>query len=405
MRWFPTTMPAPTNLFVVGVVALGFAAFLARGRVGTRAIAVALGVLGAAFAALVLLDRAGASLPAGSALAALTRTSAAAAALVLWGALCVLAFHGVRRRALFWIAPCGLFTVLALSDPTPSVAFALLLTIPVVARWRWQDSTDRRALGFALLAAFILPIAAFAPVPGDRAAETSPGFLLVAHAAWARELAGLYFLFALPGLLERWSVGVRRVSRRLAMLLLSSLVPVLLVMIMWGFSTQLGVRAERALFAARLVEQAAAGLRASLIVAREARPAQPDPLLAMTEAYRHWPGLRLWRGGVRVRGAAIADETALRLWPDSLPSGCMVMLGNRAWLGARTTGIHGDTLTRLSRCRRCSTPTSKGWLAPGSSRPRSPPRGRTRLARSPSGWDPKRAAARSAAPRTAPGSI
>jgi HAMP domain-containing protein len=295
----------------------------------------------------VLLERAGASLPAGSALAALTRTSAAAAALVLWGALCVLAFHGVRRRALFWIAPCGLFTVLALSDPTPSVAFALLLTIPVVARWRWQDSTDRRALGFALLAAFILPIAAFAPVPGDRAAETSPGFLLVAHAAWARELAGLYFLFALPGLLERWSVGVRRVSRRLAMLLLSSLVPVLLVMIMWGFSTQLGVRAERALFAARLVEQAAAGLRASLIVAREARPAQPDPLLAMTEAYRHWPGLRLWRGGVRVRGAAIADETALRLWPDSLPSGCMVMLGNRAWLGARTTGIHGDTLTAL----------------------------------------------------------
>jgi HAMP domain-containing protein len=246
------------------------------------------------------------------------------------------------------MAPFGLFTALALSDPTPSVGFTLLLTIPVVARWRWQDSTDRRALGFALLAAFILPIAAFAPVPGDRAAGTSPGFLLVVHTAWARELVGLYFLLALPGLLQRWSIGVRRVSRRLALLLLlSGLVPVLLVMIMWGFSTQLGVRAERALFASRLVEQAAGGLRASLVVARQARTARPDQLLTLTEAHPRWPGLRLWRGGLRVHGAAFADETALRQWPDSLPQGGMVLLGQRFWLGARVAGTQGDTLTAL----------------------------------------------------------
>lgn len=341
-------MSSPANLFVIGAVALAFAAFLARGRTGPRAIAIAIGVLAAAFTALVLSERAGAALPAGSALAALARTLAASAAFALWGALCVLAFHQVRRRDLFWMAPFGLFTALVLADRTPSVGFALLLTIPVVARWRWQDSADRRALGFALLAAFILPIVAFAPVPGDRAAETSPGFVLVAHAAWAREVVGLYFLLALPGLLQRWSIGVRRVSRRLALLLLlSGVVPVLLVTIMWGFSTQLGVRAERALFASRLVEQSAEGLRASLVVARQARTAQPDPLLALTEAHPRWPGLRLWRGGLRLHGAASADEPALRQWPDSLPQSGMVLLGRRFWLGARDVGTRGDTLTAL----------------------------------------------------------
>ena len=341
-------MPAPTSLFVLGIVVLAAAALLARGRTGARAIGLALGVLGAAFAALVPLERAGAALPAGSALAALTHMLAAAAALVLWGALCVLAFHRTRRRDLFWIVPFGLLTALALSDPSPSVALTLLLTAPMVARWRWQDSTGRRALGLALLAAFLLPIVAFAPVPVDRASGTAPGILLVDHVAWARELAGLYFLLALPGLLQRWSVGVRRVSRRLALLLLlSGVVPVLLVTIMWGFSTQLGVRAERALFASRLVEQAGADLRASLTVAREARPAQPDPLLVLAGAHPRWPGMRLWRGGVRVRGTAIAEERALAQWPDSLPQGGMVLLGRDTWLGARAAGAGGDTLTAL----------------------------------------------------------
>ena len=341
-------MPAPTSLFVLGVVILAAAALLGRGRTGSRSIGLVLGVLGAAFAALVLFERAGAALPAGSAAASLLRALTAGAALVLWGALCVLAFHQVRRRDLFLIVPFGLFTALALWGSDPSIGFTLVLTLPVVARWRWQDSTDRRALGFALLAAFLLPVAAFAPVPGDRAAETSPGFMLVAHAAWVREVAGLYFLFALPGLLQRWSVGVRRVGRRLALLLLlGGVVPVLLVMVMWGFSTQLGVRAERALFATRLVEQAAGGLRASLVVAREARSARPDPLLAVSGTHPRWPGLRLWRNGVRIRGAAIFDEPALALWPDSLSQGCTVLLGRETWLGARAARAGGDTLTAL----------------------------------------------------------
>ena len=141
---------------------------------------------------------------------------------------------------------------------------------------------------------------------------------------------------------------MRRVSRRLALLLLlSGVVPVLLVAIMWGFSTQLGVRAERALFASRLVEQAAGGLRTSLSLAGAPRSAPADPLLAVARTHRRWPGLRLWRDGVRVQGSALADEPALRLWPDSLPQGCTVLIGRRFWLGARAAGPGGDTLIAL----------------------------------------------------------
>ncbi len=341
-------MPDPASLPVIGFVLVAAAALLARGRTGARAVPFALGALGVAFAALVLFERSGAALPASSALAALARTLATAAALVLWGALCVLAFHRARRRDLVVIAIFGLFTALVLSEPGRPVGISLLLALPMIARWRWQDSAGRRAQGLALLAAFLLPILAFAPVPGDRAAETAAGFGLVRFAAWARELAGLYFLLALPGLLQRWSVRVRRVSRRLALLLvLSGVVPVLLVTTMWGFSTQLGVRAERAVFATRLVEQAAEGLRASLGVARAARPARPDALLAVAATHPRWPGMRLWRNGVRLRGEPIDDEAVLRQWPDSLPQGTTLALGPDLWLGARAAGAGGDTLTAL----------------------------------------------------------
>ena len=339
-------MPAPTSLFAIGAAALALAAFLARGRTGPRAIGIALGALGAAFATLVLLERAGAALPAGSTLATLTRTLAATAALVLWGALCVLAFHQVRRRDLFWIVPFGLFTGLALADSTLSTGFALVLTVPLVARWRWQDSTGRRALSLALLAAFLLPILAFAPVPGNRAAETAPGFLLVRYAAWARELAGVYFLLALPGLLQRWSVGVRRVSRRLALLLLlSGVVPLLLMGVLWGSTTVLGVSSERALVGARLVEDSAGRLRTSLLQAG-ATPG-PEALVALAQAHPRWPGLRLWRDGTRVRGDSIPEESALAAWPDTSMQHGLVVLGDTTWIGARVREARGGTLVAL----------------------------------------------------------
>jgi serine phosphatase RsbU (regulator of sigma subunit) len=339
-------MPAPSILFVPGAVVLALAALLARGRVGARAIATALGVLGGAFAALVLLERAGAALPAGSPLAALTRTLAAAAALVLWGALCVLAFHRTGRRQLIGIAVFGLFTMLALADESPSVGFAVLLALPMVARWHWQESAGRRALGFALLAAFLMPIVAFAPLPGARAAETAPGFLLVRHAAWARELAGLYFLLALPGLLQRWSVGVRRVSRRLALLLLlTGVVPLLLLGILWASTTVLGVSGERALIGVRLMDQSAAQLRASLV--QSGNTPGPAALLALAQAHPRWPGLRLWRDGTRVRGDSIPGDSALAAWPDTSRQHGLVVLGDTAWIGARVREAHGGTMVAL----------------------------------------------------------
>ena len=339
-------MPAPTSFFVLGAAVLAAAAFFFRGHTGPRAIAVALGILGAAFTALVLFERAGAALPAGSALAAPARTLAASAALALWGALCVLAFHQVRRRDLFWMASFGLFTALALADPTPSVGFTLLLAIPLVARWRWQDSASRRALSLALLAAFLLPILAFAPVPGNRAAETAPGFPLVRYAAWARELAGVYFLFALPGLLQRWSIGVRRVSRRLALLLLlTGVVPLLLLGVLWTSTTVLGVSGERALIGVRLMDQSAAQLRASLVQA--GNTPGPAALVALAQAHPRWPGLRLWRDGTRVRGDSIPGDSALAAWPDTSRQHGLVVLGDTAWIGARVREAHGGTMVAL----------------------------------------------------------
>ena len=343
-------MPAPTSLFVIGVVAFAATAFLARGHTGPRAITAALGVLGAAFAALVLFERAGATLPAGSAVATATRTSAAAAALILWGASCVLAFHRARRRDLFWMAPFGLLTLLVLRDQDPSTGLALVLALPVVARWRWLDDIGRRATAWTLLSAILVPVLAFLPVPGGRALSGVSGSALVRCAAWARELAGLYLLFALPGLLTRWSVGVRRVDRRLALLLmLSGVVPLLLVGILWGSTTVLGVSGERALIGARLIDESAAGLRASLLQARDAPG--PAALEALADAHPRWPRLRLWRNGARVRGDSIPGDSALVTWPDTVMQHGLVVLGDTAWIGARVRKARGGTLIALLPAR------------------------------------------------------
>jgi serine phosphatase RsbU (regulator of sigma subunit) len=343
-------MIAPTDLFVIGASALALAAFLARGRLGPRAISIALGVLGAAFAALVLFERAGAALPAGSALAALSRTLGAGAALVLWGALCVLAFRRGRRRDLFWITPFGLLALLVLRDSDPSTGLALVLALPVVARWRWLDGIGRRTVALTLLSAILVPVLAFLPVPGGRALTGVPGSAIVRCAAWARELAGLYLLFALPGLLTRWSVGVRRVSRRLALLLLlSGVVPLLLVGILWGSTTVLGVSGERALIGVRLIEESAARLHSSLLQAR-GTPG-PAALAALADAHPRWPGLRLWRDGARVRGDSIPGEGALATWPDTAMQHGLVVLGDSAWIGARVREAPGGTLVALLPAR------------------------------------------------------
>lgn len=339
-------MPAPTSLFAIAAAGLALAAFLARGRSGPRVIGVALGALGAAFATLVLFERSGAALPAGSPLAALARTLSAAAALAIWGASCVLAFRRARRRDLFWIAPFGLLTSLVLRDSDPSAGLALVLALPVLARWRWLDDTGRRATTLALLSAILVPVLAFLPVPGGRALSSAPGFAIVRCAAWARELAGLYLLFALPGLLTRWSLGVRRVSRRLALLLLlSGAVPLLLVGILWGSTTVLGVSGERALIGVRLVEESAARLRSALLQARGAPG--PPPLAALADAHPHWPGLRLWRDGTRVRGGSIPGEGTLASWPDTMAQHGLVVLGDTAWIGARVAGPGGTLVAML----------------------------------------------------------
>lgn len=329
--------------FALASVLIGVAVGLGLRRGGERGPGVALAVGAAALALLVAFERAAAAMPLAS--ARVPALLAALAALVLWGAVAALAFRDLRRRDLYWIVPFGLFTLLAFAGGDPSTGVALVTALPVVARWRWPQAAGRRTLGWAILGALVVPLVAFLPVPGGRADDGVPGFGLVRFAAWARELAGLYLLLALPGLVRTWSLSIRRVSRRLALLLvLSGIVPLLLLSLLWAFTTVLGARAERALFATRQVQQAGSDLRAALRVAQAAPAPGREPLLAVSAAHDGWPGLRVWRDGVRVHGEPVADEGALARWPDSLPQSGLVIVGRAGWLGARATGPAGTAL-------------------------------------------------------------
>ncbi len=326
--------------FALASVLIGVVVGLGLRRAPGRGPGAALATGAAAFAALVACERLAAAVP--PAAARVPAQLAALAALVQWGAVAALAFRALRRRDLFWIVPFGLGALLGFAGDTPSTGGALLLALPVVARWRWIPEAGRRTLGWTLLGAVLVPLLAFLPVSGGRAEFAVPGFAVARYVAWARELAGLYVLLALPGLVRAWSLSVRRVGRRLALLLvLSGLVPVLLLSLMWGFTTLLGVRAERALFATRLIERAGGELRAALRVAQAAPRSGGDPLPAVAVAHEGWPGMRLWRAGVRVHGEPVAQESALALWPDSLPQSGLVVLGHSPWLGARAAGASG----------------------------------------------------------------
>jgi len=326
--------------FALAAAFVGVLVGLGQRRGEGRGPGAALATGAVAFAALVGCERLSAALP--PALARGPGILAAIAAVALWGSLAALAFRGARRRDLFWILPFGLFTLIAFADPAPSAGGALVLSLPVVARWRWPRETSRRALGWVLLGAVVVPLVAFLPVPGGRAEEGVPGFALARFVAWARQLAGLYLLPALPGLIRAWSLSIRRVGRRLALLLvLSGFVPLVLLSLMWASTTLLGVRAERALFATRLLERASADLRAGLQAIGTAAPADPVALRTVAAAHPDWDGLRLWRGGARVHGAPVGDEAALAAWPDSLRQDGLVVLGDTAWVGARAVGATG----------------------------------------------------------------
>ncbi|MBI5708731.1 MAG: PP2C family protein-serine/threonine phosphatase [Candidatus Eisenbacteria bacterium] len=326
----------------LATLALGLWAARRGGHTGERAAGAALGVGGIAFAAIAVLERASAALPASAGLLTLAR---GAAALALWGALAALAFHRLRRRDLFWVLPFGLFTFLHLLAPAPSVGPGVVLALPVVARQRWVADAGRRMLGPALLGGLAAAVLAFVPVEVAPAARGSVADAAGRYAAWARELAGVFMLLALPALLRRWSLGIRRVSRRLVLLLLlSGLVPLLLIAVLWAVGTVLGAGAERALFAQRLVDGTAAGLREELAAALERAPAEVEPLERVASAHPRWPGLRLWRGEARVHGDSIPQERALAGWPDSLAQQGVVLLADSAWLGARIADSGGPAV-------------------------------------------------------------
>ncbi|HVP14241.1 MAG TPA: SpoIIE family protein phosphatase, partial [Terriglobales bacterium] len=319
-----------STLFALVALVLAFLALRSRARIGPRSLAIALTAGGIAWAALTILERTALGL-AGPAQDALMIV-AALAALALWGSFAVLAFHEVRRRDLYWIAPFGLLALLSLGAPAREARLAFLLSWPVVARWRWLDRIGQRALAATFFAGLVLVVLAVLPLPTHRGALSPLADTLHHRIAWARTLAAFYLFFALPGTLRRWSVGIRRVSRRLAVLLaLSSAVPLLLIVVLWVSTTLLGVGGERALIGARLLDQRARQLQASLA----ALPPGPERVESLARAHPRWPGLRLWSGGTRLHGASIDQEAGIAAWPDSSRQHGLVRIGRASWIGAR----------------------------------------------------------------------
>lgn len=139
------------------------------------------------------------------------------------------------------------------------------------------------------------------------------------------------------------TLGIRRVSLRLVLShVLVVMVPLLIVVALWVSSTYLGVNADRALLAGRLVQREAASLESELVAALAASPDPVSAARAVRDARgSRWTGLRAYatRGDSleRVAGEAIEDDRLLSGWyarSDSLPHSGVVEWSRRRWLGA-----------------------------------------------------------------------
>lgn len=278
------------------------------------------------------------------------------AGLVGFAARARLVAFRVRRRD--WVLRGPFFVVgailLAITGP-PWVVGAVFMGIASMS-FRWKSDVPTRRLFVLGLIALALAVIGFWRVGAlpkarlDALTGTSRALWDVANSLrWS----GAFFCAAgawalLVQFVRDPSLGVRRVSRRLALShILVVAVPLGLMILLWAATTVLGVSRDRALVAARAIQAEADGLESQL----RAALAAPDPaseLRALGQALEHRiPGTRVWLAEpgrlVRVHGAPIAREEALRGWLDSLsvlnPKG--VIARESTWVGAAAKGAHG----------------------------------------------------------------
>lgn len=274
-------------------------------------------------------------------------------AVVLWTALVDLVFYRLRSGGL----GAGLFfgSASALVAILWGPGAAVFVAIPALWQLRWRREMSASTLTVASLTAFLFVLLHIftSRVAGQPLLPGSVLEGLATYVRWIRYLTVMYAVLALPRLVWGMNLQIQSVRLRLTIShLLAGLVPVILVGVFWGLSTYLSVTADRAMIAARHIEEEAAELGVRIESALPSRGVSAD-VAAESDPYRilrDWArledqvqrGLRLWvlteSGWARAWGETLGDDTAtqdaLSTWPDTLAQEGIVLLQRRNFLGA-----------------------------------------------------------------------
>ena len=189
-----------------------------------------------------------------------------------------------------------------------------------------------------------LRLASFVHLSDTTGAMLRLGLVLAAVGLGTRLLARL---------IKQRALAIPSVGRRLAVLLvIATAVPVVVMALLWAFSSYLGTASERA-EAARgqyLVRAQALRDELALALAQPERAEERLRLLAATEANRRqgvtvWLGRGAWR---RVTGDAAIDSAALATLPAVSPEVPVLIVGGRSYLCATLRAPADTTLAGLA---------------------------------------------------------
>jgi serine phosphatase RsbU (regulator of sigma subunit) len=266
------------------------------------------------------------------------------AGLLLWD-LARLAFMGPGRRGdrIFQLVACLIATLAVWAGSPGAAPFFLWLAL---TRHAWLAVLDT---GERLRASLLSLAIALAWGFGTDAMRDFPSSVAdPERLAWI--LRSVFVVVAAFGAMRAFqafttdpTLGIRRVGHRLLLShVLVVTVPLLIVIALWISSTYLGVNADRALVAARVLSRETERLEAELSLAlRSGLPAgrAASAVVSLNEA--RWPGARAFsvdRAHVeRVQGQPVADEQRLAGWVaglDSLPAHGVVEWSSQHWVGA-----------------------------------------------------------------------
>ena len=288
-----------------------------------------------------------------SAAAPLWISTSAAVGLGLWWVHMRLLAVGTRGRDLWVRVP--LLILCALAAWRGSVRLALMLGFFAILAYRWRDGVASRHLAQLSIVALILGLAGIEVTSEAPRISELEGLTRAAaiFAVLTTKLALLYALFASLVLFATFArdptLGIRKVSRRLALShALVALVPITLLVVMWIFTTVLGVNQDRSKIGARAMAREARELRDDVrAIAR--RPDGRERLSMLADVRRAtWPDMRLWwREGDRLQQVAGPPMAAAPLidWHDSLAvygDARFVSLGDSSFAGA-VAAVPGDS--------------------------------------------------------------